>query len=130
MSRRRKGFDLSKSNVSAELKAQFQLTSTRSSKITAVPGVGGVTADTLQKKGINTVGDLVDRINSFEDLKNMVSGVNRHRIFDCLDIYLKEKCPQEYEETEVLTRALEDIALVDTSEDQEIAAEVSSCVLS
>ena len=43
-----KGFDVEKSNVSAEMKALFQQTSTRASKVTAVPGIGGVTADKLK----------------------------------------------------------------------------------
>ena len=124
---KRKGYDPNKSNVSAELKAQFQQTSSRSSKVTAVPGVGGVTADELEKKGIKTVGDLVDKINTFEDLKKLVSGVNRHRIFDCLEMYLKEKCPKEYEDTALLTRAMENVALVDEGRDQDIADEIGRC---
>ena len=125
--KRRGGFDVSKSNVSAELKSQFELTSTKASKVTSIPGVGGVTADDLQKKGIKTVGDLVEKINSFNDLKALVSGVNRHRIFDCLEIYLKEKCPDEYSDTAELSRALEDVALVDRGGDQGLAEEVSGC---
>ena len=124
---KRKGYDPNKSNVSAELKAQFQQTSSRNSKVTAVPGVGGATADDLEKKGIKTVGDLVDKIECFEDLKKLVSGVNRHRIFDCLEMYLKEKCPTEYEDTASLTRALENVALVDEGRDADIADEVSRC---
>ena len=122
-----KGFDANKSNVSAELKTQFQLYSTRASKVTSVPGIGGVTADNLKKQGIETVGDLVDKIECFEDLTKIVNGVNRHRIFDCLDIYLKEKCPEEYDETEALTRAMEEVQLVQNEKDEEIAAEVARC---
>ena len=124
---KRRGFDVSKSNVSAELKSQFQLTSNKASKVTSIPGVGGVTADDLQKKGIKTVGDLVEKINSFNDLKTLVSGVNRHRIFDCLEIYLKEKCPEEYSDTAALSRALENITLVNRVGDQGLADEVSGC---
>lgn len=127
---KRKGYDPNKSNVSAELKSQFEQTSTRASKVTAVPGVGGVTADELKKQGIMTVGDLVDKINSFEDLKKLVSGVNRHRIFDCLEMYLKEKCPKDYDVTASLTRALENVALVDKGKDEEIAEEVGRCQIS
>lgn len=123
----KKGFDIGKSNVSAELKAQFQQNSTRADAVDAVPGVGGVTSDRLKEKGIKTVGDLVDRINCFDDLKELVTGVNRHRIFDCLDCYLKEKCADEYEDTAVLTRVMNDIALVDTTKDKEVADEVSRC---
>jgi len=126
----KKVFDIGKSNVSAELKAQFQLTSTRASKVNAVPGVGGVTADRLKEKGVETVGDLVDRINCFDDLKELVTGVNRHKIFDCLDCYLKEKCADEYEDTAVLTRIMENVALVDNSKDEEVADEVNRCHIS
>lgn len=127
---RKNGFDISKSNVSAELKAQFQQTSSRSTKVDAVPGVGSVTAEKLKEKGIETVGDLVDRISCFEDLKELVSGVNRHRIFDCLDCYLKEKCADEFEDTAVLSRALEEIGLVDKEKDELVAEEVSRCMVS
>lgn len=127
---RRNGFDISKSNVSAELKAQFQQTSSRATKVDAVPGVGSVTAEKLKEKGVQTVGDLVDRISCFEDLKELVSGVNRHRIFDCLDCYLKEKCADEFEDTAVLSRALEEIGLVDKEKDELVAEEVSRCMVS
>ena len=127
---RKNAFDIGKSNVSAELKAQFQQSSTRATKVDAVPGVGSVTAEKLNEKGIKTVGDLVDRISCFDDLKDLVSGVNRHRIFDCLDSYLKEKCADEYEDTAVITRAMEDIALVSTEKDKEVADEVSRCQIS
>ena len=127
---RKNGFDISKSNVSAELKAQFQQTSSRATKVDAVPGVGSVTAEKLKEKGIQTVGDLVDRISCFEDLKELVSGVNRHRIFDCLDCYLKEKCADEFEDTAVLSRALEEIGLVDKEKDELVAEEVSRCMVS
>ena len=127
---RKNGFDISKSNVSAELKAQFQQTSSRATKVDAVPGVGSVTAEKLKEKGIQTVGDLVDRISCFDDLKELVSGVNRHRIFDCLDCYLKEKCADEFEDTAVLSRALEEIGLVDKEKDELVAEEVSRCMVS
>lgn len=127
---RKNGFDISKSNVSAELKAQFQQNSTRATNVDAVPGVGGVTADKLKEKGIKTVGDLVDRISCFDDLKELVSGVNRHRIFDSLDCYLKEKCADEYEDPAVLSRAFEEIGLVDEEKDKEVADEVSRCMVS
>ena len=63
----------------------------------------------------------------FDDLKKLVSGVNRHRIFDCLEVYLKDVCPNEYEDTASLTRALENVALVDEGKDQDIAEEVGRC---
>lgn len=123
----RKKFDMTKSNVSAELKAQFQETSTRASPVSAVPGVGSVTKEKLAAKDIRTVGDLVDKIESFDDLNTLVSGVNRHRIFDCLEVYLKDKCAAEYEDTAVLTRAIEKVSLVDESKDEEVAENVSHC---
>ena len=122
---RRRGFDISKSNVSAELKVQFQENSTLQSDV----GVGSATADKLKEKGIKTVGDLVKKINSFKDLKEIVTGVNRHRIFDCLECYLKEKCPQEYDSTEALTRVMEEVSLVDQSQDEVIAENVVACVM-
>lgn len=125
-----KGFDVEKSNVSAEMKALFQQTSTRASKVTAVPGIGGVTADKLKAQGIETVGELVDKVQCFEDLKALVGGVNRHRIFDCLEGYLQEKCKADYEVTEVLTRAMEEVGLVDESKDGQLAEEVQHCRVS
>jgi|TARA_B110000008_G_scaffold221907_1_gene222374 nucleotidyltransferase/DNA polymerase involved in DNA repair len=125
-----KGFDVEKSNVSAEMKALFQQTSTRASKVTAVPGIGGVTADKLKAQGIETVGELVDKVQCFEDLKALVGGVNRHRIFDCLEGYLQEKCKADYEVTEVLARAMEEVGLVDESKDGQLAEEVQHCRVS
>lgn len=127
---RRRGFDISKSNVSAELKVQFQENSTLQSDVKMIPGVGSVTEEKLKKNGMKTVGDLVKKINSFKDLEKLVTGVNRHRIFDCLECYLKEKCPQEYDSTEVLARALEDVSLVDRSQDELIAENVMVCTIS
>lgn len=126
---RRRGFDISKSNVSAELKVQFQENSTLQSDVAMIPGVGSATADKLKEKGIKTVGDLVKKVNSFKDLKELVTGVNRHRIFDCLECHLKEKCPEEYDSTEALTRVMEEVSLVDQSQDEVIAENVVSCVM-
>ena len=125
-----KTFERNKSNVSAELKAQFQINSTRATKVNAVPGIGKLTAEKLAEKGILTVGDLVDTIACFEDLTKLVSGVNRHRIFDCLDCYLQEKCAEEYEDTAKLSRAMEAIALVDATKDKETADQVGRCQIS
>ena len=104
------------------------------SNVRSIPGIGSVTEERLQEKGIHSVGDLVDQVESFADLKGLVGKVNAHRIFDCLEPYLEKKCPKEYDvkrppTEDELNAAMERVALVDDKEDKKVAEEISRCTL-
>ena len=127
-------FSRNKSHVSAELKSTFLQSANLQTPILAVPGIGSVTAERLEKQNIRTIGDLTSRVNSFADLKALCGKVNCHRIFDCLEPFL-DKCKAEYDaqpapNVEVLERAMKKFALVGAKEDKALAKEASKCVVS
>eukprot|EP00942_MAST-04A_sp_MAST-4A-sp1_P005085 g5085.t1 len=90
-------FDPEISKLTAEKKSKFEESATFGSPVTLIPSIGKKSAESLEEKGIKTIGDLVEKIDSFDKLKKTLpSGLKSHQIFDALEIFLKDKCPSEY----------------------------------
>ena len=65
------------------------------SSVIKIPGVGEVTYEHFKKKNINTIGDLLNHIDSYNDLLNILPKyVNSHRIF-CAISELKQPAETE-----------------------------------
>lgn len=89
-------FDKSKSHLSALQKATFEEQHTRKSKVEKIPGVGEKTQKLFNEKNIDTIDDLVAEIsNDFSKLCAITpsSGVNNHKIFDALEIFMEKSTP-------------------------------------
>ena len=81
-----KKFDPTKSNLSAYQLDNFKKTSTLSTPVSNIPGVGEITCKHFQEKfNINTIGDVVNNVSSYKDLlKILPKYVNSHRIYEAL----------------------------------------------
>jgi nucleotidyltransferase/DNA polymerase involved in DNA repair len=125
-------FDSEKSHMSAEARTEFLENAKPESKLTLIPGVGGVTANRLKNQGISTLSDLIRRTeNSYTTLKELVGPVNSHRIFDALSSY-QERAPVGLKSVEEgLNEAMGQIVLVDEKEDKKIAKDIenNTCIL-
>tara|TARA_B100001094_G_scaffold196438_1_gene190383 strand:+ start:7055 stop:7426 length:372 start_codon:yes stop_codon:yes gene_type:complete len=85
-----------KSHLSAYQLEKFVSENSIESSVIKIPGVGEVTYEHFKKKNINTIGDLLNNIDSYNDLLNVLPKyVNSHRIF-CAISELK---PSEVTET-------------------------------
>jgi nucleotidyltransferase/DNA polymerase involved in DNA repair len=81
-----KKFDPTKSNLTAYQLENFKKTSTLSTPVSNIPGVGEITCKHFQEKfNINTIGDVVNKVSSYKDLlKILPKYVNSHRIYEAL----------------------------------------------
>lgn len=135
-------YDPEKSHLSAELKAQFLQNCSSDSPTKAIPGVGSVTEERLAEKGIHTVGKLIDATDSFLELKALVGRVNAHKIYDAIEPMRRKQQAsgsavvptaskqQTKEQTEALTKRLEDLGLVEEEQDRALEDKISSCLIS
>ena len=92
-------FDKNKSHLSALQKAEFEKSTTASSSVQSVPGIGKKATEHLAKQNIKTIDDLLESIqNDFSKLVSITptTGINNHKIYDALETYL-----QPHSETDV-----------------------------
>lgn len=120
-------YEPEKSHMTAEARTEFLENAKPDSKLTLIPGVGGVTANRLKNQGISTLSDLIKKTeNSYATLKELVGPVNSHKIFDALCSY-QEKAPAGLKSVEEdLEDAMGQIALVDEKEDKKIAKAIEN----
>ena len=95
-------FSKEKSHLSNLQKIEFESTTTGSSTIDKIPGVGPKTKEAMEKKKIITIDNLIAELNNnFQKLCTLTpSGINNHKIFDALETYRSKE--NEKQEQEVL----------------------------
>lgn len=95
-------FSKEKSHLSNLQKIEFESTTTGSSTIDKIPGVGPKTKEAMEKKNIITIDNLIAELNNnFQKLCTLTpSGINNHKIFDALETYRSKE--NEKQEQEVL----------------------------
>jgi len=85
-------FDKNKSHLSALQKAEFEKSTTVSSSVQKVPGIGKKATEHLANQNIKTIDDLLESIqNDFSKLVSITptTGINNHKIYDALETYLE-----------------------------------------
>lgn len=99
-------FSKEKSHLSDLQKMEFESSTTGSSTIDKIPGVGEKTKEEMKKKNIITIDNLITELNNnFQKLCTLTpSGINNHKIFDALETYRSQK--NEKQEQEVLQTPL------------------------
>ena len=99
-------FSKEKSHLSDLQKMEFESSTTGSSTIDKIPGVGQKTKEEMIKKNIITIDNLITELNNnFQKLCTLTpSGINNHKIFDALETYRSQK--NEKQEQEVLQTPL------------------------
>lgn len=103
-----------KSHLSAYQLEKFVSENSIESSVIKIPGVGEVTYEHFKKKNINTIGDLLNNIDSYNDLLNVLPKyVNSHRIF-CAISELKQPAETETNETNEVTINQENQVSIET----------------